>query len=197
MWHQLAIQPAPKRIYHTLYVLLTETPVYMYSLNCFSELKLHFKLRRHIVMLILVCGLRSMGQKALGQDTIIDCPDGPRVTVIDSLFISASSVDVLPQYGKIAWPNIPQWLSNKARHYNRTTSGTSEIVIVNFTIDRTGRLVNPTVKGYSGVILYTESLRLVSSLGRFEPGRIGNKPVDTQVSLGLEFKLPTSAQKND
>ncbi|SMB94262.1 protein TonB [Hymenobacter roseosalivarius DSM 11622] len=161
--------------------------------------RLRPKLRRFLVALVLVCGLGLTRQEALGQEiVVISCPDGPKIEVsINPLFISASPVDVLPQYPKVAWSDIPLWLSKQARYYNLKDSGTLKPVVMEFIIDQAGHVVKPNVTGYPGVVLYAESLRLVNSLGKFKPGRIGNQPVDTKVNLILQFKVPPLTQQTN
>ena len=68
------------------------------------------------------------------------------------------------------------------------THGKKGKVIVEFTIDMNGYVINPRVKQEAHKLLNKEALRVVSLLPRFQPGFQRGRFVKTKFSLPVDFK---------
>ena len=68
------------------------------------------------------------------------------------------------------------------------THGKKGKVIVVFTIDMNGYVINPTIKQEAHKLLNKEALRVVSLLPRFQPGFQRGRFVKTKFSLPVNFK---------
>ncbi len=68
------------------------------------------------------------------------------------------------------------------------THGKKGKVIVEFTIDMNGYVINPTVKQEAHKLLNKEALRLVSVLPRWQPGFQRGRFVKTKFSIPGIFK---------
>jgi periplasmic protein TonB len=62
-------------------------------------------------------------------------------------------------------------------------------VVVEFVVDRTGRVSNPKI--FRGVykLLDEEAIRVISLLPKWMPGTIENKPVPCYVKMPVHFKI--------
>lgn len=68
------------------------------------------------------------------------------------------------------------------------THGKKGKVIVEFTVDMNGYVINPTIKQEAHKLLNKEALRVVSLLPRFQPGFQRGRFVKTKFSLPVDFK---------
>lgn len=68
-------------------------------------------------------------------------------------------------------------------------AGVEGRVIVRFTVDERGRVVDPEVVRGLGYGLDEEALRVIR-LARFRPATRGSKPIEAQMALPITFRLP-------
>lgn len=69
------------------------------------------------------------------------------------------------------------------------TVKTEGTVILQFTIDKSGKLVNPSIIKGVNESLDNEALRVVSKSPEWTPGMIDDKPVNVTFQFPLAFKL--------
>ncbi len=68
--------------------------------------------------------------------------------------------------------------------------GVEGLVKIGFTIDESGKLMNPAVEGErQGYGLDDEALRVVKKMPSWNPGKINGKPVKTKFTLPVRFAL--------
>ncbi len=67
--------------------------------------------------------------------------------------------------------------------------GIQGTVIVQFTIDSTGNVVNELVINSVNPLLEKEALRIIRSSPKWSPGKLGNKTVPVPYTIPVEFTI--------
>ena len=106
------------------------------------------------------------------------------------------SVDQMPQFpgGEKA---LLQWISSHLEYpQNAYEAEIQGRVIVKFVIDKTGKVVNPTVFKSVHPLLDEAALNVVNSLPDFEPGLRAGEPVNVWYYLPVSFKLQPKGEED-
>jgi TonB family protein len=68
--------------------------------------------------------------------------------------------------------------------------GKEGLVVVQFIIDRNGKILEPTIQKSLGAETDEEALRLVKTFPDFQPAKQNGRPVEFQYTLPVRFELP-------
>ena len=70
-------------------------------------------------------------------------------------------------------------------------------VLVKFVVDETGAVLNPQIIRSVHPVLDEEALRVVRSMGKWQPGEFRNEPVQSYFTLPITFKLKDDSTKTE
>lgn len=70
-------------------------------------------------------------------------------------------------------------------------------VLVKFVVDETGAVLNPQIIRSAHPVLDEEALRVVRSMGKWQPGEYRNEPVRSYFTLPITFKLKDDSTKTE
>lgn len=85
---------------------------------------------------------------------------------------------------------VGQFLAKNIKYPVRAQEeGIQGRVIVNFTIDKTGKVVNPRVPASVNELLDAEALRVVRAMPDWKPGKQRGEAVDVMMNIPVEFRL--------
>jgi TonB family protein len=63
-------------------------------------------------------------------------------------------------------------------------------VYIGFKVDRTGKIINPSVLSSASPDLDAEAMRVVKMMPDWKPGTAGGQPIDVQYILPIDFIAP-------
>lgn len=87
------------------------------------------------------------------------------------------------------------WLTTNLRYPKEAYDKDMESMItVRFTVNKDGKVCDPTIVGGENEYLCQEALRIVNAMPDWIPGKIDGKPVDSYCTLPINFSLWTNKQ---
>lgn len=98
-------------------------------------------------------------------------------------------VEVMPSYpgGTVA---LMQFLAQNIKYpKDAIAKGIQGRVIIQFTVDKEGNVINPKVSRSVYPSLDKEALRVVRKMGKWTPGELNGKKVNVKYNIPVSFRL--------
>lgn len=113
-----------------------------------------------------------------------------------NLAVEPSSTGEVVRYAELM-PNFPaaygrlnSYLSSKIVYPREAlANGISGKVLVEFTVDEEGNIINPSIVRSLGYGCDEEVLRVLASMPKWTPGAMNNKPVKVRLTIPVNFRL--------
>lgn len=131
--------------------------------------------------------------KSVADVKTVSSNDGKSVSV--SVSTSGADKGAMPEYPG-GLPELMNFLMQNVKYPDAAKAkGLEGKVVVRFTVDAKGKVVNPTVIKSVDPMLDAEALRVVGKMPAWKPASVDGKPVDSQFVVPVSFKL-SGADKN-
>lgn len=135
--------------------------------------------------------------KSVADVKTVSSNDGKSESKSVSVSVSTSGADkgAMPEYPG-GLPELMNFLMQNVKYPDAAKAkGLEGKVVVRFTVDAKGKVVNPTVIKSVDPMLDAEALRVVGKMPAWKPASVDGKPVDSQFVVPVSFKL-SGADKN-
>lgn len=135
--------------------------------------------------------------KSVADVKTVSSKDGKSESKSVSVSVSTSGADkgAMPEYPG-GLPELMNFLMQNVKYPDAAKAkGLEGKVVVRFTVDAKGKVVNPTVIKSVDPMLDAEALRVVGKMPAWKPASVDGKPVDSQFVVPVSFKL-SGADKN-
>lgn len=135
--------------------------------------------------------------KSVADVKTVSSNDGKSESKSVSVSVSTSGADkgAMPEYPG-GLQELMNFLMQNVKYPDAAKAkGLEGKVVVRFTVDAKGKVVNPTVIKSVDPMLDAEALRVVGKMPAWKPASVDGKPVDSQFVVPVSFKL-SGADKN-
>lgn len=135
--------------------------------------------------------------KSVADVKTVSSNDGKSESKSVSVSVSTSGADkgAMPEYPGGLQEMMNFLMQNVKYPDAAKAKGLEGKVVVRFTVDAKGKVVNPTVIKSVDPMLDAEALRVVGKMPAWKPASVDGKPVDSQFVVPVSFKL-SGADKN-
>lgn len=121
-----------------------------------------------------------------------------RQTVTDDDVVSYNDCDIRPMFLNSADPRqfMEKWVYQYLKYPERAViDGIQGRVLVNFIIERDGKVTNVTVARGVDPLLDDEAVRIISASPKWKPGRVNGEKVRTSMTIPVEFRLERKSDR--
>ena len=124
-----------------------------------------------------------------GDGIIINMVDNEESDQDDKTY-QLGDVQVKPKFQGEEAAGFTKWILEHLEYPEEAVKNKIEgIVVIQFTIDKNGKLVNPSILKGANELLDNEALRVVKESPQWEPAMIKGKPVGVTFALPVTFRI--------
>lgn len=124
-----------------------------------------------------------------GDGIIINMVDNEESDQDDKTY-QLGDVQVKPKFQGEEAAGFTKWILEHLEYPEEAVKNKIEgIVVIQFTIDKNGKLVNPSILKGANELLDNEALRVVKESPQWEPAMIKGKPVGVTLALPVTFRI--------
>lgn len=124
-----------------------------------------------------------------GDGIIINMVDNEESDQDDKTY-QLGDVQVKPKFQGEEAAGFTKWILEHLEYPEEALKNKIEgIVVIQFTIDKNGKLVNPSILKGANELLDNEALRVVKESPQWEPAMIKGKPVGVTFALPVTFRI--------